>query len=171
MVNSGSITGRPRGEPLTVAGFTLVELLITMSIMGILLSFALPGFRNYKLSQEVKSAAVDLHISLLYARSEAIKRNADVDIVPVGDWNAGWSVQYAGQDLKVMDARSTLSISGPDGNVTYGRDGRISGSAVDFLVSMDGNNLVTMRCISVSPSGLPSVTVDGDGDAADGECD
>lgn len=163
--------GMAQDDPVSAmnrTGFSLVELLMTFSIVGVLLVLAVPNLRSMMLTQEVKSAAVDLHTGLLYARSEAIKRNATVELVPAGGWNAGWKVAFGTTTLRAMQPHPSLTISGPTGNVAYGRDGRLLGSDVDFEVRVTGNTDVIMRCISVSPSGLAHVEVDGDGNPANG---
>ncbi len=76
-------------------GFTVVEMLMTVTLLAVLVALGAPNLRNLLISQRVKTAASDLHLSLSLARSEAIKRNAAVDIVPVStaDWSQGWSVK------------------------------------------------------------------------------
>ncbi|MBF0444372.1 MAG: GspH/FimT family pseudopilin [Magnetococcales bacterium] len=150
------------------AGFTLMELMVVLAIVAISASIAMPNFRNFMLTQEVKTATVDLHLSMLYARSEAVKRNSSVTLTPVttGVWNGGWDVKFGTIILRTIDAHTGLTITGA--NVTYGRDGRLTSGVVNFNISVAGNNSVTMRCITVSPSGLPNVVVDGDGDESNG---
>jgi len=57
------------------AGFTLVELLITMAVAAILLVIAVPSFRSLIASNELTTAANEMIGSLNLARMEAIKRN------------------------------------------------------------------------------------------------
>ena len=59
-----------------VAGFTLVELLVTISVIALLLTLAVPSYVTLSLNQVVRGAAGDLQTSLFFARSEA-KRRAD----------------------------------------------------------------------------------------------
>jgi type IV fimbrial biogenesis protein FimT len=152
----------------STAGFTLMELMIVLAIIAISASLAMPTFRDFMLTQEVKVAAVDLHVGMLYARSEAVKRNSNVTLSPVtaGVWNGGWDVKFGAITLRTIDAHTGLTISGAD--VTYGSNGRLSSGGVNFEISVAGNSSVTMRCITVSPSGLPTVVVDGDGDDSNG---
>jgi len=63
-------------------GFTIVELMVTIAIAGILLAIALPNLRSFILSNRL-STDVNGFVGLInYARSEAIVRNQDVVICP-----------------------------------------------------------------------------------------
>ena len=49
-----------RGGELQVAGFTLVELMIVVTIIGLLLSIALPEFSNYRLNAKIARTASEM---------------------------------------------------------------------------------------------------------------
>ncbi|MBF0437716.1 MAG: GspH/FimT family pseudopilin [Magnetococcales bacterium] len=153
-------------------GFTLVEILLTLGIVAILLSHGIPYMRDAILSQRVKNTASDLQISLNFARSEAIKRNASIDIIPTGTWNGGWTIQTVAPapilTLKTMDAYSDLTISGPAGNITYLRSGRLSSAVTSFQVSIAGNSAIAMRCVNISINGMPNAKIDSDSNTANG---
>ena len=58
--------------------FTIIELLVTLSILGVLLAIALPNLRDFIVSNRL-SSQVNGFVGLLnYARSEAIARNQPV---------------------------------------------------------------------------------------------
>lgn len=59
-------------------GFTLIELLITVVILGILTAMAAPSMGDYIVQERVRGALINLKQELAYARSEAIKRNANI---------------------------------------------------------------------------------------------
>lgn len=155
-----------------VRGFTIIELMTTIAVLVILIAVAAPSFSDLVRDQRVKTATFDVYASLVFARSEAIKRNADVDVTPAGaDWAAGWSVsvQSDGTVLKRQDAVNAMNITGPTAAVTYRRDGRISGStAPAFVVKSSESTTTTARCVRVDLSGRPNITVDTNGDASDG---
>jgi len=75
-------------------GFTLIELLITISIVAILLGVGLPSFVNFIDNNRVTSQANDLVYSFHMARSEAVKRGSEVRVVSIAgsDWDGGWRV-------------------------------------------------------------------------------
>ena len=71
------------------AGFTLIEAMVVVAIMIILASVGVPAMQDMVVNQRIKSTTSDLFSSILRARSEAIKRNTDVSIMPATNWNSG----------------------------------------------------------------------------------
>jgi prepilin-type N-terminal cleavage/methylation domain-containing protein len=59
-------------------GFTLVELIITVAMLSILTTLALPSFLSYLRTAEVQGAAREAQAILAHARQEAIKQNCSV---------------------------------------------------------------------------------------------
>ena len=160
-------------------GFTLIELMITLAVLVILITLGAPSFNNLVLNQRVKTAASDVHSSLIFARSEAIKRNANVNIVRNGvSWLNGWSVRTtdaAPITLKTQDAIANLTVvpSSSESVIAFRRDGRLDTSGGNmpvpgFVFSVSGNGDIVARCIGVDPSGRASVKVDPNDDASDG---
>jgi type IV fimbrial biogenesis protein FimT len=62
----------------TARGFTLVELMVTLTVASVLLVIAVPSFRNLIVSNALTTAANELVGALNLARMEAVKRNASV---------------------------------------------------------------------------------------------
>lgn len=82
-------------------GFSLVETLSVVAILGILAGVAVPSLQSVGGSMRVSSASNELLADLLLARSEAIKRNTRVVVCKSGDgqacatsgtWQQGWIV-------------------------------------------------------------------------------
>jgi type IV fimbrial biogenesis protein FimT len=139
-----------------LAGFTLVELVTALAVLGLLAIAAVPMFRELAASQRVQTATSDLQTSLLRARSEAIKQNAVATMAPVGTWQGGWVVSVGGTAIDRRAAAPRVSITGPD-SVDYRSNGRIAGATVpQFTVSHEHTSL--QRCVQVSLSGQPIVT-------------
>ncbi len=73
-------------------GFNLVELIVTITGAAILMATAVPAYDDFITNQRVKTASYELYITLLHARSQALKRNRDVFSTPNGTWASGWIV-------------------------------------------------------------------------------
>lgn len=145
-------------------GFTLIELLIAISIAAILMAVAAPSFRDLVAGQKIKAASYDVMSALMFTRSEALKRNANVSLVQATDgWKNGWTVVAAGPTtLASHDAFTGLDIAGPTSSLVYSRDGRItSGAGQTFSISSNVATTVSGRCITIDLSGLPKSNVGG----------
>jgi type IV fimbrial biogenesis protein FimT len=160
------------------AGFTLLEMMVVLSIMGILVAFALPSFGWLSASTKVKNASTELYLALLRARSESVKRNRGVAIVATsGDedhWEAGWRViadsdndgAYNGADDLVVIEQGPLQrvvITMAADTVIYRPTGRVSAAAKpEFDVQSDDADYATLeRCVSADLTGKPYIKTTG----------
>jgi type IV fimbrial biogenesis protein FimT len=66
-------------------GFTLYELLITLLIVGVVLSFGVPGLSSFTQSSRISTAANDLHSSFQLGRSEAVRARDNITICASND--------------------------------------------------------------------------------------
>ena len=74
-------------------GFTLIELMVTVSIAAILMAVAVPSFTSFRRNSELTSVANKVVGSINAARGEAMKRGMSSFMVPLDNgaiWNAGW---------------------------------------------------------------------------------
>lgn len=72
------MTASPRERS---AGFTLIELMIAVTLLAILLSVGLPSFQQMMRNYEVRVAAESVANGLQRARAEAVAKNARVQFV------------------------------------------------------------------------------------------
>ena len=75
-------------------GFTLLELIISVTVAGILAAIAVPSFQGIIANARTRSTAESFNLALQLARSEAIKRNARVSFrfTTAGAWTVCSSV-------------------------------------------------------------------------------
>ena len=161
-------------------GFTIIEMMMTVVILGILAMLAIPSFNDLILSTRIKGGASDIYSALILARSEAIKRGTNVTITPTsGLWTNGWQVAVGGTVLRNQDALSKLTVECPSGTacnqtLTFQRNGRLSGTSTVsievYIQDAPATRRVAMRCVSVSVSGQVNVLADNnlDGNCANG---
>ncbi len=102
---AGNLTYKVNDLPLSgknsVTGFTLLELIIVVTIGGILLAIAVPSFDSMIRNNRLTAYANDLVTAMNLARSEAIKRGSSVTVRKVDassctatgtNWEDGWDV-------------------------------------------------------------------------------
>jgi type IV fimbrial biogenesis protein FimT len=144
-----------------VRGFTLVELVIVVAIVGIGATIAMPSLSQALAAQRLRAGATDLSSSLMLARSEAIKRGGQVRVAPLNgaDWTSGWRVVGVTEGDQI-DRKDKLGegvlVSRAPGTVVYERTGRLTtpGTVRVQLAAYAGDPGRT-TCISIDPSGLP----------------
>ncbi|HEX8545251.1 MAG TPA: GspH/FimT family pseudopilin [Pseudomonas sp.] len=71
-------------------GFSLIELLVTVSLVGILAAIAIPSFTSVIQNSKADTEISDLQRALNYARLEAINRGVSTQVLPVSGtaWNS-----------------------------------------------------------------------------------
>lgn len=112
---------------LATAGFTLIELVVTIAIAGILLALAVPSFREITLNNQRASMTNELVSALNFARGQALalrrpvvmcRIKADAADPPVcgqgAGWEEGWVVfQDIDRNNAPTDAQEILRRRGP----------------------------------------------------------
>lgn len=167
-----------------MSGFTIIEMMVVVGIVGVLAVFATPAMRDMVVSNRMKTLSLDLYSSLALARSEAIKRNISTVsmIAAAGGWQNGWTVTCVdtasacgGGGNLVLGAGdavdSSIALSEATGitTITFNRDGRLATAAASLRIVYTANNAkVPMRCVELSVSGRPKTLVDANGTDSDG---
>lgn len=91
----------PSATKASAAGFTLLEALVVMALLGLLLSLAAPSMMALRRQHQLQAQAEGLLDSLMLARSEALRRQWRVTVCarasdsmcdPQGRWQQGWLV-------------------------------------------------------------------------------
>lgn len=89
-------------------GFTMIELLIGITIMGILLALAIPSFSDLIARRRLDGIATELSTDLQYARTQSISTNANVSLVASA---TGYVIGTA--KTITLDTRCSLSVVSP----------------------------------------------------------
>ncbi len=147
---------RDRPPRAAVRGFTIIEAMVTLAVLGIVIGLAIPSFREILLVQGVKTASFDVFSGLVLARSEAVTRNTTVTITPSGgNWSDGWTIfDSSGDVVGRQDRLPRVIISGPN-NVTYNSAGRLTTGTTSIMLTVNGGRTTHARCINIELSGRP----------------
>ena len=169
-------------------GFTLTELLVTLSITSILLTSATPMFSGILLNNRAASLTNNLLTALQAARSEAIKRNQDVTICKSsdsltcsGNWSDGWIIfsdidhdrrldvlngdtliqaqKYAGIEFSI-----NWNAFRSDNYIQYSSEGFIHSNNGTFKLCPPDNDAHYARAIIINRVGRARVSIDSDND-------
>ena len=120
-------TWASRSGPAT--GFSLLEILIALAVMGALMALVQPTFHDWIAKYRQLSHAQALAGAMTYARSEAAKRGSRVNLcksadhrtcTTAGGWEAGWLVfADPDNDGSVQSPGAIVRLEGPaPGDVT-----------------------------------------------------
>jgi type IV fimbrial biogenesis protein FimT len=138
------------------SGFTLLELIIVMTIAGVLLAIAVPSYRYVSTSNRMSGEVNSLLGDMQYARAEAIKEGQTVSVCVSNDgascdggvsppWSEGWivfsdvngngAVDTGGTNPDVVlkirtslaNGGSTDTFTSTVSGVTFNREGFASG--------------------------------------------
>jgi type IV fimbrial biogenesis protein FimT len=151
-VKTGPFTGYC-AYPKNTQGFTLVEAIVVIAILGIFIALAAPNFSSAIANMHMKSTSFDLVNDLNTARSEAIKRNSNVVISATSnDWNQGWSIVAGTVTLKTHEAiSSNIELDANANSITFQGNGRTSAAVqISITSTLSGT---TARCIELQVTG------------------
>lgn len=137
-------------------GFTLLESLVVVALVGVLLSLAVPSMSDWRQRHQLQAQAEGLLDSLVLARSEALRRQQRITLCPAalglgcdaqGQWHQGWRVFVDANDNADWDPGELLVaahealpaefVLGATGSVrryfSYGPDGRSQSTSGAFM--------------------------------------
>jgi type IV fimbrial biogenesis protein FimT len=129
----------------TQKGFTLIELLIVVVIMGILVALAAPSLFSILESRKLKGAAENFQVDLMFAKTEAIKRNTPVrmefNVTDSNTWCYGFKVD-ASCDCNIANSCEIDGIEKVVSSDDYGKVSntestvQINGGAIGYPTSV-----------------------------------
>jgi type IV fimbrial biogenesis protein FimT len=147
----------------TLAGFTLLELMVTLAVLAILTAIAVPAFQTLFERNRLTSATNDLLGTLLMARSNAVTRRVATRVCPstnastcatgAVNWAGGWIVLEDPSQVIRVAPRLHASLA-----VTTGVQALVfdpAGNARDLVdaTTIQLSNNSGQRCIRIRPNG------------------
>ena len=74
-------------------GFTLIELMIVVTILGIFLTIGMPALSEFVADQRVRTVTSNIVAEIAFARAKAIESGRRVNMEQLGTgWNNGWRI-------------------------------------------------------------------------------
>lgn len=139
---------------IKMQAFTLIELIVTLLIAGVLLSMAFPSFQSLMAKSELTTVTNSMIGAINYARSEAINRGVTVILEPLGG-GGGWHVVAGAEELKRFNP-STKQITIDAGGATsinYQATGYRQFGQPAVVLTVCNNHSSTGKTITVSGIG------------------
>ncbi|MCB1737553.1 MAG: pilin [Gammaproteobacteria bacterium] len=134
----------------TQSGFTLIELMIVVAIIGILAAVAVPQYQNYVIRSKITEGIVlltspKIALSEYYISVGSMPTNA-----AVGGFDDIASVGGGADDVltSITYSRSTADIAVLSGTVSSLVGGNVAGTEVITLTATGGSDGITFVCES-----------------------
>jgi type IV fimbrial biogenesis protein FimT len=158
----------------SVRGFTLIELMVTLAIVVIASSIAIPSWRSITASNNIRGMINDWTLSTQFAKAEAIKRNISITVCPSSNgltctntgYEGGWIVTTgAGLVLQDYLPRNLILMNSnqpnPSLGLTFLPTGQPAGNFAGFRLSAQYdssvNDLALERYVCVARTGRSRV--------------
>ena len=132
----------------TQAGFTLYELLITVLIVGVILTFAVPNMQDFARNSRMTSTANDLHAAFHMARSESSRAKTNITVCASansmtagancgGTWDQGYIV-FVDEEPDLNRSGATETVLRAHGAIADGVTMAVANDATYFTFASTG---------------------------------
>lgn len=145
----------------TQSGFTFIELLIVIAIVAIGLVLALPSFSDAIERNRIAAQTNELMAAFNFARTEAIRSNAQVVVCGVNasnngcdtsNWNRGWLIyrpvsatdSAVATVLRVYELSSKDKLSGP-ARIHFGPRGQLASPTTAQTLDLQPQTCATSK--------------------------
>ena len=126
-------------------GFTLIELMVVITVLAILVTVGVPSFTQSIKSNRLSATTNDLVSLINYARAESARRGVDVTITASNgsgsnEWGGGATVASGGADLRILesaDASLTLDSANNTTAIIFSSTGLSNLAATETITVCD----------------------------------
>ena len=132
------------------SGFTITELMVTIAVVAILASLAIPNFIDWLPNYRLRSGAEEIQSTLQFARITAIKRNATATVA-FDIANETYRASVGGQAIRGGRMPAGIDINSAFGGTSVQFDSR--GIANNAGTAVVRNNLGKAKTITVYITG------------------
>lgn len=129
-------------------GFTLIELMIVVVLLGIFASIAMPAFTGLIENNRVQSSASELYGLMQAARSDAVTRRAPVTLSKPAN-STRWIAQQGGETTRSVDFPSSVTATSATSSIVFNPDG----SAANATITVASSGVDDSYTVAVQPSG------------------
>jgi type IV fimbrial biogenesis protein FimT len=163
------------------AGFSLVELMVVITIVAVLLALGTPSYRYVTNSNRVSSEVNSLLGDLQFARSEAIKEGATVTVCPTAnppatppvcnagstEWDQGWIVTSPTVTPNVLRVQAAFAnttdsflSNGNQTSITFDRNGfanatpALTNAGATIILKTTPAATAWIRCVVIQRGGM-----------------
>ena len=141
-------------------GFTLIELMIVIAIMGILSAIAVPNFMHYMAERRLNGAARMVMSDLMNARTLAVTQNRNVQVAFQTSASAYYTYDKAGSTEVTRNVQTgfgyrDVTVSG-NNNPTFAPTGRLSGITA-CTITLTSAALTQQKEVKVSSAGRVAI--------------
>jgi type IV fimbrial biogenesis protein FimT len=150
-------------RPLASAGFTLIELMIGLTVLGIVLMIGLPSLATWIQNTQIRTAAEGMQSGLQLARAEALRRNTTVRFQLVDTLTSACVPSATGSNwvVSLADATGACDAAPSDTaapQIIQKKDG--AEGAPNAVVTATGGSSVTFNGIGRVVNAGPITRVD-----------
>lgn len=125
-------------------GFSLVEILVAVSVFSILAAVAVPQFMAFRPKSRLNGAARQIYSELMWARSKAVDENSAFVVT----FPTNQTMQIAGSTTKTVNIQSEYSdvtLTSSASTITFTSRGTASVAPTITLTNGAGTKTVTVR--------------------------